>query len=189
MMLRRKFFGWISSSLVPFVFPQWARAQEVALAESDVPMLNEVAVAVLPGSLGRGRALEIASHFEKWIKEYHAGADAGYGYGHPRVRVLGPNPAMHYGEHLRKLDAAARAKGGSFGTLDEAVKRALVTASLTAAAVTSIPPRPNGKHVVTDLMSFFYNSSAGEDFLYNARISREDCRGLPSSGKRPVPVS
>jgi hypothetical protein len=38
-------------------------------------------------------------------------------------------------------------------------------------------------------MSFFYTSSAGEDFLYNAAIRREDCRGLANSGKRPAPLT
>lgn len=182
-MLRRTFSRWISSGFIPFLLPRWARAQTSGLTDADMPMLNELAVFVLPGSLGRTRALEIAAHFQEWIRGYHAGADAGYGYGKTRPRVLGPNPSANYGEQLRQLRAA------DFGQLSDSEKRTLIEKALASAGVTAIPQRPDGKYVATDLMSFFYTSSAGEDFLYNAAIRREDCRGLANSGKRPSPLT
>ncbi len=188
-MLRRKFFGWTWSGLVALVFPRWSRAQASGYTHSDLPMLKEVAVVALPASLGRAKAVEIASEFQKWIDDYRPGADAGYGYGHPKPRVLGPNPSARYGEQLRALGESAKAKGASFEALDENAKREMVRAALEQAGVSTLPSRPSGQHVAADLMSFFYNSSTGEDFLYNAQIRREDCRGLPSSGKRPAPVS
>jgi hypothetical protein len=60
---------------------------------------------------------------------------------------------------------------------------------LLAAGATAIPRRPNGKHVAADLMAYFYNSSDGIDFCYNAAINIKDCRGLESSIKRPAPLS
>lgn len=188
-MLRRKFFGLTWSGLIALVVPKWVRAQSPAYTHNDLPMLQELAAVVLPGALGRAKALEVASHFEKWIDEYRPGADAGYGYGHPRPRVLGPNPSAHYGEQLRQLSELAKANGGSFQTIDEKGKREIVATALQQAGVSSLPSRPSGQHIAADLMSFFYNSSVGEDFLYNAKIRREECRGLPSSGQRPAPVS
>jgi len=188
-MLRRTFFGWISSGLLPFLFPRWVHAQTSGLTKDDLPMLNEVAAVVLPASLGPVRATEIAAHFQEWIRNYHPGADAGYGYGITHPRVLGPNPSAHYGEQLRQLRAAATATGADFGKLSDPDKRALIENALATAGVTSLPPHPTGQYVAADLMSFFYDSSAGEDFLYNAAIKREDCRGLANSGKRPAPLS
>lgn len=188
-MLRRTFFRWISSGLLPFLFPRWAHAQSAGLTDSDLPMLQELAVIVLPGSLGRTRQLEIATRFQQWIRNYHAGADAGYGYGITRLRVLGPNPAAHYGEQLRRLKTAADTEGAPFERLSDSDKRSLVEAALSSAGVTALPPQPNGQYVATDLMSFFYNSSPGEDFLYDAAIKREDCRGLANSDKPPARLS
>src|SRR5579875_429388 len=167
-MLRRTFFRWISSGVIPFFFPRWAHAQAQGLADSDLRMLREIALVVLPESLGRAHQIDVANRFGFWIRNYHAGADAGYGYGITRLRVLGPNPSAQYNEQLRNLKAAAAAKGGSFEALSPADKRSLIEAALSSAGVTALPPQPNGRYVATDLMSFFYNSSPGEDFLYNA---------------------
>jgi hypothetical protein len=61
--------------------------------------------------------------------------------------------------------------------------------SLEGAKVERIPSRPNGQHVASDMLAYFYNSSAGEDFLYGAAIRRDDCRGLSDSGKRPAALA
>ncbi len=187
-MLRRSFFKSISSNLILLVLPRWARAQTEAATQSAGATWNEVASAVLPGSLGAARIEEIAANFEQWVRNYPAGADAGYGYGFTHPRKLGPNPSLHYAEQLSQIGAAAAAKGLTFAALSDTGKRAIVENVLAAAGVTSIPNRPSGQHVATDLMSFFYNSSAGEDFCYNAAIRRDACRGLASSANRPAPL-
>ncbi len=186
-MLRRRFFQWILSSSV--FLPRWTRAQAAGLDPADSPLLREVALVVLPASLTPGRVTEISAQFQQWIRDYRAGADAGYGYGHPKPRVLGPNPSAHYSEQLHELNAAAVQKRVPFAQLGDSDKRDLIKVALTKAGVDSLPSQPNGRHLAADLMSFFYNSSVGEDFLYNAAIKREDCRGLASSGKRPAPLS
>jgi hypothetical protein len=185
-------------ALPKWVHPAWARARgadppvadpRVADPAQDTVALDEVAGVVLPASLGPQRIGEIVAQFQQWIRDYPAGADAGYGYGISRPRVLGPNPAMHYTEHLRQISDLAAAKGMAFSALNETAKRGIVEAAFTQAGVTAIPAHPNGRHVATDLMSFFYNSSFGEDFCYNAAIQRENCRGLSTSGQRPAPLN
>jgi hypothetical protein len=190
-MRRRRFLKWTFSSVVPFLVPRWLRARVGALAPADVPageitQLHELASVVLPTSFGRARADGIADNFVKWIRGYRAGADLGHGYGLTKPRVAPPNPATNYPAQLRELESAARAKGATFAKLDRAAQREVVAAALERAKIQNIPRRPNGKNVAADLMSFFFYGPDGEDFLYQAAIHREECRGLPSSGQRPA---
>ncbi len=188
-MLRRNFFRWISISILPLLRPRWMRAQADGLAASDVPMLRELSIVVLPASIGSARSGQIVERFIEWTRNYKAGADAGYGYGFPHPEVLPANPATHYPDQLRQLDTAASAKGSSFAKLDLAGQREIVAAALDQAQIERIPSRPNGKHVAADLLAFFFNSADGQDFLYNAAIKRDDCRGLSTSAPRPAPLS
>ncbi len=188
-MLRRNFFRWVSMSLLPLMRPRWMRAQADGLATSDVAALRELSVVVLPASIGAARCEHIADRFADWTRNYKAGADAGYGYGFPHPEVLPANPATHYPEQLRQLETAAAAKGSSFAKLDAAAKREIIAGALQQAQIDRIPSRPNGKHVAADVLAFFYNSADGQDFLYNAAIKRDDCRGLSTSAQRPAHLS
>jgi hypothetical protein len=188
-MKRRTFFKSIGSSWALILLPKWARAQLAGAAANQDVSLQDVAMVVLPESLGPKRISETTIAFQQWIQGYQEGADAGYGYGHPHPTVTGPNPSLHYSDQLKQLDAAASAKGGRFAALSNQDKRAIIEAALLQAGATSIPHRPNGKHVATDLMSYFYSSSDGIDFCYDAAIRIKDCRGLASSVKRPAPLS
>src|SRR5262245_48922114 len=148
-MQRRTLF----QSLLSFLAagPKWARGQETALSSNDLPALRELAVVVLPASLGRARTDEIAAQFVEWVRGYKPGADAGHGYGATRLQVLPPSPAAKYRDQLRAL-----------APLDAAGKRAIVEAAIAEAKLDRLPQRPSGQHVAIDLMTFFFNSSAGE---------------------------
>lgn len=164
-MRRRNFFERIFLGAAALFAPRWARAQQM-----DGPM-RELASVVLPSSLGRARTDQAAADFLVWIRDYRAGAEIAAGYGHPRTQVTPANPSLHYSDQLSALGSPIAR---------EAVERAIGEAK-----VDRIPQRPNGRHVATDLLAFFFNSSTGEDFLYNAKIRRDDCRGLANSAKRP----
>ena len=137
--------------------------------------MRELAAVVLPASLGRARTDKIAAEFVVWIRDYKAGAEISSGYGNPRTQVIGPNPSAHYADQLSALGSP--------------IAREAVEKALADAKVDRIPQRPNGKNVAADLIAFFFNSAEGEDFLYNAAIKRDDCRGLGDSGKRPAKVT
>lgn len=188
-MLRRNFFRWLCTTVIPFFIPRFSRAQAGSLSDSDTPMLLEVAAMVLPSSLGRARTDEVGKQFIGWTRGYKAGADAGYGYGFPKVEVLAANPAANYPDQLRALETAATTKGGRFASLDAGAKREIIADSLQQAKLDRIPQRPNGQHVAADLLAFFYNSANGQDFLYGVAIKRDDCRGLASSAQRPQSLS
>ena len=82
---------------------------------------------------------------------------------------------------------AAIVVGVGYPTSDYLELMRLRTRDLTPPTpIDRIPQRPNGKHVAADLLSFFYGSSEGEDFLYGVAIRRDDCRGLADSAQRPA---
>lgn len=140
--------------------PRWARAQEVA------PSIRELAKIVLPAET----AAKTADQFIEWIRDYKPGAEIASGYGNPRTQVTPANPSVNYPGQLRALGSP--------------ITRAAVESAL--ASIDRIPQRPNGKHVAADLLSFFYNSADGEDYLYGVAIKRDECRGLASSTERPA---
>ena len=188
-MQRRTFFKWIGSTAIPFVLPRWARAQQGPFAGQSALTLREVANAVLPQSLGSHGMDAAVTEFTQWVRNYKAGAEMSAGYGFTRIQVVPPDPSTHYVEQLDQLEAAARTRGVPFAKLDLGAKREIVQAALASAKVDAIPRRPSGQHVAADLLGFFYFiSSDGHDFLYNAAIKRDECRGLASSGQRPAPL-
>jgi gluconate 2-dehydrogenase subunit 3-like protein len=191
-MRRRSFFKWVFSAVTPLLIPPWARGRSRAIADDipadEVAALHELAGVALPASLGRTGTDAAADQFAKWIRDYKPGADTDHGYGRTRIQGLPPSPSAHYAEQLRQLDAASAARGAPFAKLDPRAQREIVEAALREAKVDRIPPRPNGQHIASDLMSHFFHSSGGEDFLYAAAIQSDDCRGLPSSGARPAPL-
>jgi hypothetical protein len=187
-MLRRAFFKWIGSSVLPFIVPRWIFAQGGGIPPDAEGTLRALSGVVLPASLGAAGLDAATTQFTTWVREYKAGAEMSTGYGFPRERVVGPDPSVRYAEQLRALETAAAAKGAPFAKLQTAAQRALVEEALGQAKVERIPAQPDGKHVAADLMSVFFLGSAGQDFLYGAAIQRDRCRGLDTSGERPAPL-
>ncbi|GEM_PF-2018312 len=168
-MRRRGFFQRILAAIAAVVAPGRARAQRLDSG------LRELANVVLPASLGRARIEQVAADFLVWIRDYRAGAEMPSGYGHPRTQVTPPDPSAHY--------------AGQLAALGSPMTRESVERAIADAKVDRIPQRPDGRHVAADLLAFFFNSSLGEDFLYDAKIRRDDCRGLANSAKRPEKFS
>jgi hypothetical protein len=159
-----------------------AQAVETITSEALLP----IAEVVLPGELGEAGRREAMSAFVRWVRSYKEGADTDHGYGNTRIRATGPSPARNYPLQLAALNEAARARGAAgfaAASLDD--RRALLESALTAAEIERLPPRPNGAHIASDLMSHYFNSSAAEDLCYRAAIGRDTCRGLPGSELPP----
>ena len=165
-MLRRHFLR-----LAAVFAPRWAWGQSIS-----ADTMRELAVVILPVSLGRKGTDQVADDFLRWIREYRDGTHMASGYGHARTRTIPVNPSRQYARQLEALGAAF-SKGD---------KRAAVEAALVEGKVDRIPPRPDGRHVAGDLLAHFYSSPAGEDLLYDLAIRRDDCRGLGDSAARPA---
>lgn len=164
------------------------RAQAGPAHGLDSAALRAVGDVVLPGELGRDGRARVIAGFLKWLDEYRAGADTDHGYGFPRLRRTPPSPAARYPRQLQALDEAARRRGASFAASAPDVRRAIVEAAVAEAKVERLPRHPDGGHVATDLMGYYFASVEALDLCYRARIGRDTCRGLAGSDERPAPL-
>lgn len=163
------------------------RADELPSAQVDV--LRDVASTVLPSEIGSKGQNDAVDNFLRWIREYKEGAALSHGYGDPRLVKSGPSPAPGYITQLMALAKAAQSRGGRFGALPLEARRELLDAAFTAAGVRGLPGRPDGKHVVADLMAHYFRSSSANDLCYNARIGRNTYRAIRVTTVRPQPMN
>jgi hypothetical protein len=165
-----------------------AFADPVPLSAANLATLRAAARAVLPSAVGVRGADETVDRFVRWLRNYRAGADMDHGYGFTRLRTTPASPAAGYPAQLAELERVASTKGKAFANLDADTQRAVIASALTDAKVDALPPRPNGRHVVADLMGFYFRSTDANDLCYNAAIGKDKCRGLPDSDKAPSPL-
>jgi len=164
-------------------------AQVRQLTPDALGVLREIGATVLPASLGADRVSLIVDRFVTWAQAYEEGVPLAHGYGHPRLVKSPASPVPDYVAQLSALDAAARTAGGRFGSLPLETRRALLSDSLGVARVTQLPGRPSGRHVVSDLMAFYFRSSEANDQAYRARIGRQMCRPIELTTRRPTPTA
>jgi hypothetical protein len=164
-------------------------AQVRAFTPEAVAVLRDVAATVLPASLGADKVALIVDRFLAWGRDYEEGVALAHGYGDPTLVKSGPSPVPDYVAQLAAIDAGAKARGGPFARLPLEARRALLNDVLTAAKVTDLPGRPTGRHVVSDLMAFYFRSSEANDLAYRARIGRQVCRTLELTTRRPTPMA
>ncbi|HUQ88424.1 MAG TPA: hypothetical protein VM096_12745 [Vicinamibacterales bacterium] len=162
------------------------RADELTAAE--VTVLRDVAATVLPSSIGPKGQQDAVDNFLKWIRDYKEGVALSHGYGDPRLVKSGPSPAAGYSKQIIALQGAAKARGARFGALPIDVRRELLDAAFKGADVRNLPGRPDGKHVVADLMAHYFRSSEANDVCYNARIGRNTYRAIRVTTVRPRPL-
>lgn len=159
----------------------WAQALSFPGVQEDP--LKELAATVLPSTLGRSASDTVADEFAAWVRDYREGAEMSPGYGSPRVRYTGPSPAALYRQQLSELSAGAL-------TEDEPrARRGRLAEVLDAAGITDISRIPQGRHVVADLMSFYFHSTGAHDRAYEAAIRKDLCRTLDNSGEVPPPLN
>lgn len=189
-MKRRAIFKTVALAMLGFVLPRFARAQAGVLNREQRELLAAIGEVVLPSTLGAAGRAKAVDAFSQWLDGYKAGVPMSYGYGSQlRFAVVPPNPALRYPVQFARLQELSRSKGSSFTALSLTDGKAVVEAALHEARVTELPDRPDGRHIASDLMSHFYGSSDGNDFLYKASIRVSDCRGLATSADRPASIS
>jgi hypothetical protein len=189
-MKRRTLLQWLASAAAVLPFERLrVLAQPRELTPDAVAMLGDIAPTVIPPSLGADRTQAIVTRFVEWTRGYREGVALSHGYGHPRLQRTGASPVPRYVAQLAALDAEARAKGGRWTTLGLETRRAILDTAFTQAGVRALPGRPNGQQVVADLMAFYFRSSEANDYCYSAQISREVCRPIQITTKRPAPLA
>ena len=163
-------------------------AQIRTFTPESIDILREVAATVLPASLGPDKITLLVDRFLAWGGDYEEGVALAHGYGDPKLVKSGPSPVPDYVAQLAAIDAAARAEGGRFAAVPLEARRAVLSEALAAAKVETMPGRPMGRHVVADLMAFYFRSSEANDLAYRARIGRQMCRSLEMTTRRPAPM-
>ena len=174
-MKRRTLLRWLTTAAGTLPFPAlrvWS--QTASFPGKHASSLRAIAAVVLPSELGPEGIARVVDQFERWVRDYRPGADMEHGYGFTRVRAKPASPAPTY---LAQLDA-----------LHEPLTRESIDAALERANIRDLPRAPDGKHVIADLMSFYFNGSDANDLCYRAAIHRYDCRGLESSDNPPPPL-
>lgn len=189
-MHRRTLLKWLASGAG--VWPLRGvrlHAQAAALSGASVTTLRALAATVLPSELGAAGHDKVAGDFVQWLASYRSGAERGWGYGHPRRSALPAIEPARYDAQLRALDEAARAGGGSFSAAPLDARRTIVASALESISARALPGSPNGAHVVTDVLSFYFSGGAATDLVYRRRIGSATCRGLAGAAARPASVA
>ncbi len=163
-------------------------AQDAGLPDASVATLRALAPVVLPSSLGRRGVGLVTDRFLERLRGHRSGVVMEHGYGRPEIRRTPESPAPRYIEQLAALEQAARKQGQPFERLTADAKRTLVEAALADAKVETLPALPNGRHVVSDLMAFYFQGSEANDLCYLARINMEKARRLGDVTVRPRPL-
>ncbi len=188
-MKRRSFVQLTAAAVVLSPLERFAFAgAEAVLPEASVETLRALAPIVLPASLGRRAVGLLTDRFVARLQGYKAGVGMDYGYGHPVLRRTPESPAPRYVEQLAALERAAGQQGQAFGRLPADAKRTLIENALQEARVEELPEIPDGQHVVSDLMAFYFQSSEANDYCYRAQIGREKPRPLSAVTGRPSPL-
>jgi hypothetical protein len=181
-MNRRTLLRWLTTAAGTMPFPALrAWAQTASFPGKHAPTLRELAAVVLPAELGRTGTDRVAEQFERWVHEYRPGADMDHGYGFTRVRSKPQSPAAAYIAQLEGIS-------GALASGDPVTKRKAVEDAIERAGIKDLPRSPDGKHVIADLMSFYFHGSDANDLCYRAAIRRDSCRGLEGSGDPPPPL-
>jgi hypothetical protein len=185
-MKRRTLLQYFLSGLA--ALPARLRAQSATLSPASELNLRALADVVLPQEIGeQGRDAAVRA-FLTWARDYRADVATDSGYGFPRLRRTPPSPTARYAAQLDALDRQARARNHSFTDLPRDERRVLVEAAIAEAKVERLPSRPDGGHVASDLMGFYFNSIEANDVAYRAKIGRDMCRGLAGSENKPAPL-
>ena len=182
LMKRRTLLQWLAGAAgtLPFSAVR-AWAQTTTFPGQEAATLHALAALVLPSELEREGANRVAERFAGWVRDYRLGADMEHGYGFTRVRAKPPSPAPTY---LAQLGTLREELAGT----DPAIKRHAIETALEQANIKDLPRMPDGKHIVTDLMSFYFQSADANDLCYRAAIQRYNCRGLDGSDNPPPPL-
>jgi hypothetical protein len=161
-------------------------AARSALSEAQADRFRAIASVVLPEEIGADGQARAVDQFLNWLREYRAAAQTDHGYGVTRTGTTPASPAAGYSAQFADLD---RRTDGDFTAAARETRRQAVAAAVEEAGIRTLPERPDGGHVATDLMAHFFNGADANDLAYGRLIGRFSCRGLAGSQNRPPLLS
>lgn len=152
----------------------------------DRALLDAVAAAVLPESLGPEGIAAATDRFVAWSDGYDPVAEEMHGYGYSDIRYLPADPAPGWRAQLAALETLARRTHHTrFVQLSVAHRRDLIAATLRGESGERLPSPLGARHVVLALLGHWASSPDAWDRALGARVTPLTCRPLDAGREKP----
>lgn len=155
----------------------------------DRVLLDAVATAVLPASLGAPVLRATTDAFVAWADGYEPVAEEMHGYGYADVRYLPADPSPAWRAQLSALDLLAYKHGtDGFSTLPLAKRQQLLGVVLRDQRGDRLPVPLNASHIAVALLAHWSSGPDAWDRALGARVTPGVCRTLGDATRKPLPV-
>lgn len=156
----------------------------------DRVLLDAVATAVLPASLGAPGIRAATEAFVAWADGYEPVAEEMHGYGYADIRYLPADPSPAWRAQLTALDLLAHKHGTEgFATLPMAQRQELLRAVLRDQRGDRLPAPLDANHIAIALLAHWSAGPDAWDTALGARVSPGICRTLGDATRKPLPVT
>jgi hypothetical protein len=163
----------------------------VAPAAFDPALLNALADAVLPESLGVAARAQAGRAFAAWAAGYRPVSEEMHGYGEQEITYTPADPTPGWRAQLEGLELLARRKHRKgFAALAVAQRRDLIRPQLPRGRNVRLPANIVGaSHIAVALLALWAATSAATDLAYGVVIGKDQCRVLADAPRRPLPLA
>jgi hypothetical protein len=156
----------------------------------DRSLLDAVATAMLPESLGVDGITAATDRFVAWSDGYDPVAEEMHGYGYSDVRYLPADPAPAWRAQLAGLDQLTRrTRHTRFVQLSVAQRREVIAAALRNERGDRLPSPLGARHVVLALLGHWSSSPDGWNRALGVQVSPLTCRTLGDAVRAPLPIA
>jgi hypothetical protein len=155
----------------------------------DRSLLDAVAAAVLPESLGSDGIRRATDAFVAWSDGYDPVAEEMHGYGYAEIRYLPADPAPAWRAQLAALDTLAlRMTGRAFPALELVGRRDVLAEAMRGERGESLPAPLMARHVATALLAHWAAQPAAWNLALGVQVNPSVCRTLADAPRKPLPV-
>jgi hypothetical protein len=156
----------------------------------DRALLDAVAAAMLPESLGTAGIRAATDRFVAWADGYEPVAEEMHGYGYADIRYLPADPSPAWRAQLTALDLLARKHTGlSFTSLPVPRQREVLRAVLRTEQGERLPSPLGARHVAMALLGHWAASPEAWDLALGVRVTLGTCRTLDAAIRKPLPLA
>lgn len=164
--------------------------ESARLLGMDRPLLEALADAVLPASLGAAGIREATTKFVSWIDGYDPVAEEMHGYGYADIRYLPADPAPAWRAQLQALDSLARKTTRTpFAELPADRRRDVLAAALRTEQGERLPAPLGARHVALALLAHWSASPDAWNLALGAQVTPMSCRTLDGATRKPLPLA
>ena len=156
----------------------------------DRVLLDALATAVLPSSLGDQGVRTATDAFVAWADGYDPVAEEMHGYGYADIRYLPADPSPAWRAQLAALNLLAHKQGPiGFAALTVAQRQQLLTTVLRDQRGERLPSPLGATHIGIALLAHWSSGPAAWDSALGVRVSPGVCRTLGDATRKPLPMA